>query len=208
MEQSTKKKRDIQKEIKPIDSLLISRIDTLSKAILYSKDELESIEKQNDQLMYILPKAIWYRMMFSRGATTYGPAVEKYLRIRLGYDKVASNIGRGDYLLPDDTYAEEKGSFSMIGKYNLVQIRTDHKIDSYFIVLVAFDKNNDLAVEEHIFHIPAQHIHDKAIEWGLAHGTKLNTLNNTTKEKRITFYHGDEIWQWLQQYRIEVKDLI
>lgn len=176
-------------------------ITALTRARQFRR-QIKDAAKADPEYGFNLADTVFYELMYQLSPQSYGSRIEQHFAKKLGLLPVSSSLGRGDNVDPKtNEYSETKVSISEDNSYNVVQIRLHHNLDYYYFVFI--DMSGEVA-KRHAFKIPANELHQFAINWSLAHGTKINTSNNETVELRQTIHVNDATWIWLQQYRLEI----
>lgn len=126
-----------------------------------------------------LTKCIYCKKYLS--PTQWGPLLEKHIKKLFNLSNPINNIS-GDGLSLSNKKIEIKVSLGgSSGNFNIVQIRPDHDIDYYIILL--YDLYSDSKGKEYWLLIPSYKLYELIIEYGsYAHGTinKLGPINNNT----------------------------
>lgn len=151
---------------------------------------------------------------------TYGVHLENII-CKLGkYEKLNASIAVGDLKKNNKNY-EVKISLGGVSrnKFNFVQIRPIHACE-YILVSYYLNKENaytDDPGELYIFSVAANKMKDILLKHGsYAHGTKdkLGVITrddlvspNNDKEYAIRPAYGSELWNELQEFRIQESDL-
>jgi hypothetical protein len=133
-----------------------------------------------------------------KSAQSYGPAIENRYRLNLNLPKVDAQLEAGD-TIENQKNKEVKASISDCGKFNAVQIRPHHNVQSY--VFPWFDIDEEGNVEEYLFDIPSKVVY--GLKLSSAHGLKEDV--HSSKEYRITITKGDKNWQKILPYRVKGK---
>jgi len=133
-------------------------------------------------------------------AQSYGAQVEAVYRRKKGYEKVLASEEKGDAFDPVSNKNLEI-KFTVLSrpyyKYDIVQIRPHHDIDSYHII--AFSKDDNVT---EFYVLTKKQMTEELIKTGkkLAHGSLKNNSNRTYPEYSIRFKRGSETHKRWQKY--------
>ena len=141
----------------------------------------------------------------------YGTRFEDFVRGMLSdiAVKVDKKEGRGDFKIKQqDRYYETKSTvINSKWKINIVQVRPLQTLIGYVYIIV----KPEVWVEKYsyeLFLFPKDIVNNLVLEkGGLAHGTVSSTMNNESKEYRITLnYRKEETKNFLMPYKVSGFD--
>lgn len=141
----------------------------------------------------------------------YGKKFETFIKGMLSEiaDEVKPEENRGDFKIKQqDRYYETKSTvLNSKGKINMVQVRPYQKLIGCVYVIVKPEVWVDRYGCE-LFLIPKEIIDALVFKkGGLAHGTVISTMNNESKEYRITLnYRKEETKNFLMPYKVSGFD--